>query len=457
MHPLYDTHGVKGCQLILPADHRLDLPERLAWVHSICAFFIGSHGPVMGSVYLCDEDGNFGSADYSANGSGGKKNQSARQKSNVSDHILKSGHHFVMAHVDDKGCHDAWTKYLRDLRKLKCFLCGEKDGLRVPVQCSAGRAKEFPRFRKIHGVRRRCVNAMHIGCAKWRVNNVSKDGVQSDRVYYYPGTQTGTAGKHRFPVTECYCNDHADIVFKYLLKEKGEGSSINVRIIEKGAEGQSNSEGTIISSQEEKETVSTRTEKVESEAIGPHSPSARRDGIAFDSAHKREVSPKAEQCFDSANHTEEATVHVNVSSDNTKPSCGEIKAPEAAETFSVSTAQNKTVTEMDDPKKASRMKFEDIKNELSACFKMAQEQGLGLSERKQILLECKSKWKERFTVDGNVSQEEFKKSWSRVIRSLQQELLGVNANGASSSARIKNEADALKPHLAKKADDKPGD
>jgi hypothetical protein len=61
MHPLYDTHGPEGRQLVLPARgvgfKRKE--KRLAWVHSLCAQFICSFASTGGCVYGCFDDGAF--------------------------------------------------------------------------------------------------------------------------------------------------------------------------------------------------------------------------------------------------------------------------------------------------------------------------------------------------------------------------------------------------------------
>jgi hypothetical protein len=51
MHPLYDTHGVKGRQIFLPAGEGKE--RRLAFVHTLCAFIVGKHI----GVYGCCADG----------------------------------------------------------------------------------------------------------------------------------------------------------------------------------------------------------------------------------------------------------------------------------------------------------------------------------------------------------------------------------------------------------------
>ena len=41
MHLLYNTHGKDGTPVILLPNKRKGLEERVAWVHTLCALFIG--------------------------------------------------------------------------------------------------------------------------------------------------------------------------------------------------------------------------------------------------------------------------------------------------------------------------------------------------------------------------------------------------------------------------------
>uniref|UniRef100_A0A6V2D2G5 Zinc finger PHD-type domain-containing protein n=1 Tax=Ditylum brightwellii TaxID=49249 RepID=A0A6V2D2G5_9STRA len=59
MHPLYDDEGENGRHMVLPADKKRELDKRLAWVHSLCAFFLGTNTNSSGIVYGCDKDGYF--------------------------------------------------------------------------------------------------------------------------------------------------------------------------------------------------------------------------------------------------------------------------------------------------------------------------------------------------------------------------------------------------------------
>ena len=56
MHLLYDTHGKEGTpKTLLPNKHK-GLEERVTWVHTLCAMFIGKHE---GVIFGCQKDGTY--------------------------------------------------------------------------------------------------------------------------------------------------------------------------------------------------------------------------------------------------------------------------------------------------------------------------------------------------------------------------------------------------------------
>ena len=61
MHPIYDTWGSEGRQLVLPeSEHHDTIKERrLAWAHTLCAQFINVNPKTKGCVYGCDKNGKF--------------------------------------------------------------------------------------------------------------------------------------------------------------------------------------------------------------------------------------------------------------------------------------------------------------------------------------------------------------------------------------------------------------
>ena len=234
MHPLYDEHGPEGRQLVLNADQKQNLPKRLAWVHSICAFFIASNKPTQGCVYGCDEKGDYDDdgeeseseeelgddSDSSAlsDGRESKKsvnrddNKAEKEKIEEAEAKVFSIHHFVIAYKEG-GEENAWTRRIKECRGLKCEVCGEADNdgysRRIPVQCSAGSEHEYAEFKGRHeGHEINCCQAMHVGCALWG-QNIREKEFPYKFIYFYPGLQVGVSGENSEPVTECYCPLHA--------------------------------------------------------------------------------------------------------------------------------------------------------------------------------------------------------------------------------------------------------
>jgi len=185
MHALYNDHGEDARQLILPKGGTL--PQRLAWVHTLCALTVCSHRGTQGSVYGCDKDG-----DYEGDG---------------------PIHHFAMCGLSkDSEEEDAeWVKMLNDHRSLICTICGKHEttagrNLRVPLQCCAGDDEEYPEFKKHHrDIGEPCTQALHVGCAAWGFPNARPT---CRRMWFYPGSTT-EEGEFQDPVTEIFCDLHA--------------------------------------------------------------------------------------------------------------------------------------------------------------------------------------------------------------------------------------------------------
>ncbi|KAL7469923.1 hypothetical protein ACHAXS_010170 [Conticribra weissflogii] len=238
MHPLYDAHGPDGRQYVLPQmgdlAHRKE--KRLAWVHTLCASFLGDYFQSEGGVYGCDIYGNYDHDDESddeqedENGTEvskyfldeklGKKrpftgeivnyfpqkkryrvryDEDGEEEDLTEKQIAKiqgrpheklmNVHHFV---VDTK------SEFIRGLRNLKCIICKSTNGkLRIPVQCTAGtdnvldcfpnslRANDFDKKTGNQG----CLRAMHVGCARWKAREkyACYKGKAVRLCYYYPG------------------------------------------------------------------------------------------------------------------------------------------------------------------------------------------------------------------------------------------------------------------------------
>ena len=186
MHALYHDHGEDGRQVILPKGGTL--PARAAWVHSLCALTVCSHRGTQGSVYGCDENG-----DYEGDG------------------VI---HHFAMCGLskDSKEEDAEWVKMLNDHRSLRCTICGQHEtlagrNLRVPLQCCAGDDDEYPEFKKRHvnAIGDPCTQALHVGCAAW---GFPHERPQCRRMWFYPGS-TNEEGAFQDPVTEIFCDLHA--------------------------------------------------------------------------------------------------------------------------------------------------------------------------------------------------------------------------------------------------------
>ena len=181
MHPLYDVDGKKGRQLVLPNG-------QLAWVHTLCANAICQHHIMKGCVYGCDVTGS-SSEDASSDGNSDDDEDDGLP-------VDVTTHHYVICNPKDTD----WWRQIRASRRLKCIDCGKKDnGLRIPVQCTAGDKEEYADFRGSHqGLDISCTQAMHVGCAMWGGGRGSHR-----RIYFYPGSSTSD------PVEECYCPQHA--------------------------------------------------------------------------------------------------------------------------------------------------------------------------------------------------------------------------------------------------------
>lgn len=186
MHALYRSHGPNGRQLILPAGRHA--PERLAWVHSLCALTVCNHRGTRGGVYGADVDGNYEGDDGTM-------------------------HHFVMCGLSNDPEDRAWIQNLVEHRSLQCYICGHHDksagrNLRVPLQCCAGDDEEYEEFKQFHlQIGEPCTQAMHVGCAMWLG---AKGRTRVPRaVWFYPGVLEREDGEYLEPATEIFCNLHA--------------------------------------------------------------------------------------------------------------------------------------------------------------------------------------------------------------------------------------------------------
>mmetsp|Transcript_28081 Transcript_28081/g.81174 ORF Transcript_28081/g.81174 Transcript_28081/m.81174 type:complete len:572 (-) Transcript_28081:39-1754(-) len=204
MHPLYDRDGPNGRQIILPSAD--GMPRRLAWVHSLCAFFINSFETTSGCVYACDNNGKYVDEDGTFDGE---------------DETVFVAHHFVICGPEYSDHHDIirslQTAYKTDELCLDCKLPlgGSR---RIPVECSTGNKDEHKSYMKLHrskGYLHRhtnpeynCHRRMHVGCARW--GGGQGDGREC-AIIFTPGpadgmNESGVVG--RSLICECYCPYH---------------------------------------------------------------------------------------------------------------------------------------------------------------------------------------------------------------------------------------------------------
>ena len=247
MHKLFDTHGPNGRQLVLKADHKRKLPERLAWVHSACAYGIASSRIAGGCVFGCLSDGTYegdGSSDddkemssdeepfaeetewfgtkkrhHASGGSPPRKKKKKSDDDDVdddSDYDTDAIHHFVIC-GKEHGQDTYWTNTIKECRKLRCFLCGNSHcpPTHIPLQCCANDPDEFFEHKPRHDDKAPCFTALHVGCARgWD----SRYPAPHRRVYFFPGSPG--ADDEQQPVNENYCSRHAKEVYDNAPKRK---------------------------------------------------------------------------------------------------------------------------------------------------------------------------------------------------------------------------------------------
>lgn len=253
MHKLFDTHGPNGRQLVLKADHKRKLPERLGWVHSACAYGIASSRIAGGCVFGCLADGTFegdGSSDdekemssdeepfaeesewigvkKGRHGSGGSPPLKKKKKSDDDDDDSNEDvgddsnddtdaiHHFVICGKED-GQDTYWTNTIKECRSLRCFLCGNSHcpPTHIPLQCCANDPDEFFEHKPRHRDKSPCFTALHVGCARgWD----SRFPAPYRRIYFFPGSPGVDDAQQ--PVNELYCSRHAKEVHDNAPKRK---------------------------------------------------------------------------------------------------------------------------------------------------------------------------------------------------------------------------------------------
>jgi hypothetical protein len=212
MHPLFDHFGRRGRQLVLPGRHPGE-PDRLAWVHSLCAYAVCCLPATAGCVYGCNRIGQYQSEDGDFVDHDSDEDEDLSVNSVLADQQgeddLARTYHFAYCLPSVNGTTDLWTDRIKQFQqKLKCTICGLSDhnskSYRIPIQCRANEDDEWADFRKTHremGPDDACTQALHVGCAMWGIGSD-----MSRRVYYYPGNKDKLYPE---PVTEVYCSAHA--------------------------------------------------------------------------------------------------------------------------------------------------------------------------------------------------------------------------------------------------------
>ncbi|KAL3779021.1 hypothetical protein HJC23_011460 [Cyclotella cryptica] len=242
MHPIMDTHGEHGRQLVLPKTSKKE--KRLAWAHTLCATFICTNPITAGCVYGLDQDNEFqldndeeeeSNDDQSEREScaeGGEEDTEAGAEEGSTSKDKESNNLSSLCAYAIAGRREdwLWTNRIKECRTYKCFICGEDDthvsSLRIPIQCIVDDeedyeyiefrdwrqnfAKQHPEPEFVEEKRSKCSVAMHVGCARWKADLEKVSGKAAHLVYFYPGQQQGELdAKFQKAVANCYCTAHA--------------------------------------------------------------------------------------------------------------------------------------------------------------------------------------------------------------------------------------------------------
>lgn len=213
MHPLYDHHGQWGRQLTLPATKTK--PERLAWVHSLCAFAIACSHRTTGCLYGCARDGWFDCDKDDQDDDWGDEDESVNSALVEDIGQDESITHFVYCLPHPKKGDNAWTRVIHEQQQIKCYHCGLSDkpkGIyRIALQCDAqDPLNEFECFRSYHKSMHShevCYQALHVGCAVWYHAERPRVWPSIRRCYYNPGYEDETNSQP--PVINLFCDVHA--------------------------------------------------------------------------------------------------------------------------------------------------------------------------------------------------------------------------------------------------------
>jgi len=187
MHLLYNRHGEEGTPLVLPANKRKGVEERVAWVHTLCALFIGSREKV---IFGCKKDGTYLGEDDEFDDDEESNHQELDGEELLS---LNNPHHFVVAGAARDCEDDVWARAIRDVKeaRYKCFICGLKNGMKrhtLAIPCC----------------HENCSQSFHVGCARW-----GKLSERFDRIKFNPGAFNDREEDYNPATALGYCNIHS--------------------------------------------------------------------------------------------------------------------------------------------------------------------------------------------------------------------------------------------------------
>jgi hypothetical protein len=152
MHPLYDSSGKYGRQIVVPSDPKTNRPTRLAWAHTLCCSCVNTAFGTSGSIYGCTQDGQYNKADGTISDSDDDDDDDESTNSYLTEvipHNDLSIHHFVFdgpnPYIYDNNKYsnsklhaknrETWhDQVIGNFQKLKCVICSSTDvgTLRVP-------------------------------------------------------------------------------------------------------------------------------------------------------------------------------------------------------------------------------------------------------------------------------------------------------------------------------------
>eukprot|EP00559_Dactyliosolen_fragilissimus_P000042 CAMPEP_0184873510 /NCGR_PEP_ID=MMETSP0580-20130426/41882_1 /TAXON_ID=1118495 /ORGANISM="Dactyliosolen fragilissimus" /LENGTH=1107 /DNA_ID=CAMNT_0027376425 /DNA_START=146 /DNA_END=3469 /DNA_ORIENTATION=+ len=212
MHMLYDKEGSGGRPQVLKANPKKGLPERIAWVHTLCANYLAGKGFVWGF-------------DQEKLNSNPQYNHQDDDEGDESGNVMNISPQYYTMVTETNGNKNTFNEIKEFRNGLKCGICKHKDNIfgcrRIAVQCNAGDSSEFEEFKPCHVKlqNKPCTIAFHVGCARWTQTS-------HKRVFYYPGFNDATESSNKFsePVRAVYCGQHSTTLSIFLSKKKASGT-----------------------------------------------------------------------------------------------------------------------------------------------------------------------------------------------------------------------------------------